>query len=124
MESHCIAESFCGKSPTWLRPSAARVRKRAVCGFSNRMGPGVYRPPEFIVRVPKGLASVGVRLEPATVVEKGIAQAEAKYPGWLCRLLTHRVRGLENYRELFEKLTSAKGAIKVFCEVNGADGGE
>jgi hypothetical protein len=27
------------------------------------------------------------------------------------------VRGLENYRELFEKLTGAKGAIKVYCEV-------
>jgi hypothetical protein len=30
------------------------------------------------------------------------------------------VQGLENYRELFEKLTSAKGAIKVFCEVAAA----
>jgi hypothetical protein len=27
------------------------------------------------------------------------------------------VKGLENYGELFEKLTTAKGAIKVFCEV-------
>jgi len=33
------------------------------------------------------------------------------------RLLTHPVRGLENWSELFEKLTSPKGAIKVFCEV-------
>jgi len=48
---------------------------------------------------------------------KDLAQAEAEYPGWLSRLLTHPVKGLENYRELFEKLTTAKGAIKVFCEV-------
>jgi glucose 1-dehydrogenase len=48
---------------------------------------------------------------------KDLAQAEAEYPGWLKRLLTHPVKGLENYRELFEKLTTAKGAIKVFCEV-------
>src|ERR1041384_6591752 len=48
---------------------------------------------------------------------KDLAQAEAEYPGWLSRLLTHPVKGLENYRELFEKLTSAKGAIKVYCEV-------
>lgn len=47
------------------------------------------------------------------------AQAEAEYPGWLGRLLTHPVKGLENYKELFEKLTTAKGAIKVFCEVAG-----
>jgi glucose 1-dehydrogenase len=48
---------------------------------------------------------------------RDMAQAEAEYPGWLRRLLTHPVKGLENYRELFEKLTAAKGAIKVFCEV-------
>jgi threonine dehydrogenase-like Zn-dependent dehydrogenase len=46
-----------------------------------------------------------------------MSQAELEYPGWLSRLLTHPVRGLENYEELFEKLTSAKGAIKVFCQV-------
>ncbi len=48
---------------------------------------------------------------------KDMAQAEAQFPGWLERLLTHPVKGLENYQELFEKLTKAKGAIKVFCEV-------
>ncbi|HEY6121331.1 MAG TPA: glucose 1-dehydrogenase [Pyrinomonadaceae bacterium] len=48
---------------------------------------------------------------------KDLAQAEAEYPGWLSRLLTHPVKGLENYSELFDKLTNAKGAIKVFCEV-------
>jgi glucose 1-dehydrogenase len=48
---------------------------------------------------------------------KDLAQAELEYPGWLEKLLTHPVKGLENYAELFEKLTTAKGAIKVFCEV-------
>ena len=48
---------------------------------------------------------------------RDMAQAEAEYSGWLGRLLTHPVKGLENYRELFATLTSAKGAIKVFCEV-------
>ena len=48
---------------------------------------------------------------------KDMAQAEAEYPGWLTRLLTHPVKGLENYQELFEKLTNGNGAIKVFCEV-------
>jgi hypothetical protein len=27
------------------------------------------------------------------------------------------VKGLENYRELFDTLTRARGAIKIFCEV-------
>jgi glucose 1-dehydrogenase len=48
---------------------------------------------------------------------RDMAQAEAEYPGWLARLLTHRVLGLENYRQLFETLNSAKGAIKVYCDV-------
>jgi len=48
---------------------------------------------------------------------RDLAHAEAAYPGWMERLLTHPVRGLENWSELFEKLTSPKGAIKVFCEV-------
>ena len=46
-----------------------------------------------------------------------MAQAEAEYPGWLSKLLTDPVKGLENYGDLFHKLTSPNGAIKVFCEV-------
>jgi len=48
---------------------------------------------------------------------KDLSHAEAEYRGWLKRLLTHPVKGLENYKELLDKLTTAKGAIKVFCEV-------
>lgn len=48
---------------------------------------------------------------------KYFAQAKAEYPGWLSRLLTHPVRGLENYQELFATFTNPNGAIKVFCEV-------
>jgi glucose 1-dehydrogenase len=46
-----------------------------------------------------------------------MAQAEAQYSGWLRCLLTQPVRGLENYREQLDKLTTARGAVKVFCEV-------
>ncbi len=52
--------------------------------------------------------------------ERGVAdlvRAELTFPGWLARLLTHRVRGLESYRELMDTLTTARDAIKVFCEV-------
>jgi hypothetical protein len=47
-----------------------------------------------------------------------LAHAEAEYPGWLSRLLTHPVRGLENYPQLFEHLGHPSGAIKIFCEVS------
>src|SRR2546421_175776 len=46
-----------------------------------------------------------------------MSQAELEYPGWLARLLTHPVKGLENYQELLDKLTNAKDAIKVYCQV-------
>jgi threonine dehydrogenase-like Zn-dependent dehydrogenase len=52
--------------------------------------------------------------------ERGVedmAMAEAEYAGWLGQLLTHPVEGLENYARLLEHLTTAKDAIKVFCEV-------
>lgn len=52
--------------------------------------------------------------------ERGVAdlsQAELMHPGWLERLLTHPVRGLENYRELLGHLTGGNGVIKAFCEV-------
>lgn len=48
---------------------------------------------------------------------KDMAQAVLEYDDWLARLLTHPVKGLENFKELFEKLTSAKNVIKVYCEL-------
>jgi len=51
----------------------------------------------------------------------GFAQAELAYPGWLSKLLTHPVRGLDRYGQLIETLTDAKDAIKVYCEVAALD---
>ena len=48
---------------------------------------------------------------------RDMSQAEAEYPGWLRRLLTDPIRGLDNYRELFARLQNPNGAIKIFCEV-------
>ena len=48
---------------------------------------------------------------------RDMSQAELEYPGWLSKLLTDPVHGLDNYAELFQKMTSADGAIKVFCQV-------
>ena len=48
---------------------------------------------------------------------KDMAHSEAQHPGWLRKLLTHPVRGLENWKLLLDTLTNAKGAIKVYCEV-------
>src|SRR5262249_53692713 len=49
---------------------------------------------------------------------RDMAQAEAQFPGWLSRLLTHPVRGLETFHQLFERLEDLRGAIKIYCEVS------
>src|ERR687886_1960375 len=57
-----------------------------------------------------------------TYFERGVqdmALAAEQYPGWLERLLTHPVQGLDGYAEMIRLLTEEKGAIKVFVEVNG-----
>ena len=46
-----------------------------------------------------------------------LAQAELTWPGWLGRLLTHPVRGLDNYKQLFAQLENPNGAIKIYCEL-------
>ena len=51
---------------------------------------------------------------------RDMAQAQAEYPGWLPRLLTNPVQGLENFAELFRQLTGDRSAIKVYCEVADA----
>ena len=52
--------------------------------------------------------------------ERGVydmALASQQFPGWLERLLTHPVDGLDNFAEMIRLLTVEKRAIKVFVEV-------
>jgi threonine dehydrogenase-like Zn-dependent dehydrogenase len=46
-----------------------------------------------------------------------LVKAYAFYPGWLEKLLTHPVEGLENYEQMLRELTEATDAIKVFVQV-------
>jgi glucose 1-dehydrogenase len=82
---------------------------------------------EFVLGNKVMVGTVNANREYFELGVRDMAQAEAEYAGWLERLLTHPVKGLENYRDLFDKLATAKGAIKVFCDVAdlawGADGG-
>jgi threonine dehydrogenase-like Zn-dependent dehydrogenase len=72
---------------------------------------------EFVLGNKVMVGTVNANREYFEMGARDMAQTEAEYPGWLSRLLTHPVKGLENYRELLDKLSNAKGAIKVFCEV-------
>ena len=55
---------------------------------------------------------------------KDLSTAELQYPAWLKKLLTHPVKGLENYAEMIRLLTESKGAIKVYCEVAAIEGAQ
>ncbi len=72
---------------------------------------------EFVLGNKVMVGTVNANREYFELGVRDMAQAEAEYPGWLSKLLTHPVKGLENYQELFSKLTTPNGAIKVFCEV-------
>jgi threonine dehydrogenase-like Zn-dependent dehydrogenase len=72
---------------------------------------------EFVLGNKVMVGTVNANREYFETGVRDMAQAEAEYAGWLRRLLTHPVKGLDKYRELFETLTTARGAIKVFCEV-------
>src|SRR5919198_692840 len=106
---------------------------------------------QYVVPLPDSLSEVGVLLEPLTVAEKAIHQAfvlgnkvmvgsvnaspedfasgrddlvkaQAFYPGWLDKLLTTPVGGLENYEQMVRELTENSDAIKVFVEVESSSG--
>jgi len=72
---------------------------------------------EFVLGNKVMVGSVNASRENFETGVRDMAQAEAEYPGWLPRLLTDRVGGLDNYRELFARLQNPNGAIKIFCEV-------
>ena len=72
---------------------------------------------EFVLGNKVMVGTVNANREYFELGVRDMAQAQAEYPCWLKKLLTHPVKGLENYPELFDKLKNAKGAIKVFCEV-------
>ena len=74
---------------------------------------------EFVLGNKVMVGTVNANREYFEMGVRDMAQAEAEYPGWLGRLLTHPVKGLDNFAQLFLTLTTAKGAIKVFCEVAG-----
>ncbi len=50
---------------------------------------------------------------------KDLALCEAMHPGWLSRMMTHKVVGLENYAKVFDILSDSSkyGAIKTYFEV-------
>jgi len=49
---------------------------------------------------------------------RDLAHAELQWPGWLQKLLTHPVEGLDRYMEAMRLLTEGTDFIKVFVKVS------
>ena len=63
---------------------------------------------EFVLGNKVMVGSVNASRENFETGVRDMSQAEAEYPGWLRRLLTHPVRGLDNYTELFRALAESE----------------
>lgn len=72
---------------------------------------------EFVLGNKVMVGTVNANREYFEAGVRDLAQAEAQFPGWLGRLVTHRVSGLSNWRDLFATLTGGTGVIKVVCDV-------
>ena len=71
----------------------------------------------FVLGNKVAFGSVNANREYFELGVKDLSTAELAYPGWLSKLLTHPIKGLDNYQEMMRTLTEVKGAIKVFCEI-------
>ena len=71
----------------------------------------------FVLGNKLAVGTVNAAGEHYRAAAQDMALAEAMYPGWLSRLLTHRVQGLDNYRQAFDLLAGHDQAIKVSIEV-------
>jgi threonine dehydrogenase-like Zn-dependent dehydrogenase len=72
---------------------------------------------EFVLGNKVMVGTVNANREYFEMGVKDMTHAESQYPGWLAGLLTHPVKGLEGWPLLLDTLTTARGAIKVYCEV-------
>jgi glucose 1-dehydrogenase len=72
---------------------------------------------DFVLGNKVAFSSVNANREYFESGVKDLSTAELQWPGWLKKLLTHEVKGLENYAEMIRLLTETKGAIKVYCSV-------
>ena len=73
---------------------------------------------DFVLGNKTMFGTVNANIEHFRMGVKDYALAEQKYPGWLKKLLTHPVKGLENYQQMVDLLFKGENTIKVFIEIN------
>ncbi|MEE8465660.1 MAG: zinc-binding dehydrogenase, partial [Dehalococcoidia bacterium] len=71
----------------------------------------------FVLGNKVAVGTVNASGEDYQAASRNMALAEAMYPGWLSRMLTHRVQGLDDYALAFELLNGREPVIKTYIEV-------
>ncbi len=104
--------------------AATALAKNGVLVLTSITGAGKTNPVppdrinlEFVLGNKVMFGSVNAHREHFELGVADFAKCAAEYPGWLDRLLTHPVDGLENYAEMMRLLTEGKDVIKVFVDV-------
>lgn len=72
---------------------------------------------EFVLGNKLMFGTVNANREHFELGIKDLVLAEAYYPGWLDKIITHKVKGLDNYEKIIKLLDNDKGLIKVVVEV-------
>lgn len=73
---------------------------------------------DFVLGNKTMFGTVNANIEHFKMGVQDYLKAEKQYPGWLKKLLTHPVKGLENYQQMVDLLFTGKDAIKVFIEIS------
>ena len=97
------------------RRSRDGLASRAATGRSKSRPTGSTRASSSATRSPSAASTRAARTSSRASATS--RRPSSRIPGWLEKLLTHPVRGLENYRELLGHLTAGNGVIKAYCEV-------
>jgi threonine dehydrogenase-like Zn-dependent dehydrogenase len=115
-----------GFSPVVFEAMHSLLNKNAVLVLSSVTGgdrmvevPADKINLDFVLGNKVMVGTVNANREHFEAGVRDLAMAEAQWPGWLSRLLTHRVEGLTGCLEAFEHLASP-GNIKVYVEVASA----
>lgn len=74
---------------------------------------------EFVLGNKLMFGSVNAGKEHFAEGVRDLTQCQSLYPGWLDKILTHPIDGIDNFRQMFDLLNNgAPGMVKTFCEIS------
>jgi threonine dehydrogenase-like Zn-dependent dehydrogenase len=91
-------------------------------GMRNAQIPSDALNLDFVLGNKVMVGTVNANREHFEAGVRDLAIGQAQYPGWLARLLTHRVEGLQRFRDALD-LLGTRGVVKAYVEVVADENG-